>query len=158
MNELINLIKENFSTFVEVMVFIPSRFQIWYWEEAAVLVFILAFALGVVFLCDRLIKKYDLGFTTSILFTFLVLSLTLGLTGFFLSIPRLNLNPSAPFLIVGIGSPVFNLILGVVATLGNRLRNHHPIAGTLILYGVGFPFAYLLFTTFAVFFLSLYNY
>lgn len=158
MNELINLIKENFFTFVEVMFFIPSRFQIWYWHEAALLVFILALALGVVFLCDRLMKKYNLEFIASALLTFLVLSLTLGLTGFFLSIPRLDLNPSAPFLIVGIGSPVFNLILGVVATLGNRLRNNHPIAGTLILYGVGFPFAYLLFTTFAVFILGLYNY
>jgi len=158
MNELINLIKENFSTFVEVMVFIPSRFQIWYWEEAAVLVFILAFALGVVFLCDRLIKKYDLGFTTSILFTFLVLSLTLGLTGFFLSIPRLNLNPSAPFLIVGIGSPAFTLVLSVIASLGHRLRNNHAKAGTLLLFGVGLLFAYVLFTTFIVFALRLYSF
>jgi predicted MFS family arabinose efflux permease len=157
MNGLMNLIKDNFSAFVEVMLYIPSRFQIWYVSEVVILVFILSLALGVIFLCARLIKKYNLGFAASVLLTFLVLSLTLGLTGFFLSIPQLFRSVSDTFLVVGIGSPVFNLGLSVVASLGNRLRNNYPIAGTLLFCGVGLLFAYVLFTTFTLFALRLYN-
>src|SRR3990172_1177817 len=98
MNGLINLIKDNFSTFVEVMFFIPTRFKVWYWSEAVVLIIILAVAVGVIFLCDRLMHKYNLGFTASVLLTFLNLSLTLGLTGILLSILRLDLITSGPFL------------------------------------------------------------
>src|SRR3972149_684263 len=137
MNELISLIKDNFSAFVEVMFFIPTRFKVWYWSEAVVLIIILAVAVGVIFLSDRLMRKYSLGFPASVLLTFLVLSLTLGLTGFFLSIPRLFRYVSNEFLIVGIGSPVFNLALGVMAALGNRLRNNHLIAGILLLLVAG---------------------
>ena len=158
MNEWINLIRDNFSAFIEVMLFIPSRIQVWYFSEAIMLAVILSVALGVVFLSARWMKKYSLGFAASVLLAFLVLSLTLGLTGLLLSIPRLDLISSSPFLIVGIGSPVFNLVLGVVASLGHRLRSNQPIAGTLLLCGTGFVFAYVLFTTFVVFFLSLYNY
>jgi len=104
MNELMNLIKDNFSAFVELMLFIPSESQIQSVGvgEAAVLVFILVVALGVIFLTARWMKKHNPGFTASVLLTFLVLSLTLGLMGFFLSILRLDLITSAPFLIVGI--------------------------------------------------------
>ena len=151
MNELISLIKDNFSAFVEVMFFIPTRFKVWYWSEAVVLIIILAVAVGVIFLSDRLMRKYSLGFPASVLLTFLVLSLTLGLTGFFLSIPRLFRYVSNEFLIVGIGSPVFNLALGVMAALGNRLRNNHLIAGILLLLVAGLLFAYIFFTTFIVF-------
>ena len=158
MNGLINLIKDNFSTFVEVMFFIPTRFKVWYWSEAVVLIIILAVAVGVIFLCDRLMRKYSFEFPASVLLAFFVLSLTLGMTGVLLSIPRLFVYVSEPFLLICIGSPVFNLVLGVFAALGHRLRNNHPIAGTLLLCGVGLLFAYLLFTTLAVFFLSLYNY
>ena len=159
-NDLINFITDNFSAFVEVMFIIPSRFQIRYVNdvsEAAVLIFILAVAVGVVFLCARLMNKYNLRFAASVLLAFLALSLTLGLTGFLLSIPRLFRYVSNEFLIVGIGSPVFDLVLGVMAALGNRLRNHHPIAGALALCGVGFLFAYVLFTTFIMFVLRLNN-
>jgi hypothetical protein len=158
MNGWMDFLIGYFSVFFEVMFLIPSQFKIWYWHEAALLGLILAVALGVIFLCDWLVKKYTPGFTASVLLTFLVLSLTLGLTGFFLSIPRLALNPLAPFLIVGLGSPVFNIVLGVIATLGNLLSRKHPKAGTLLLSVVGLLFAYVLLTTFAVFFLSLYNY
>ena len=151
MNGLINFIRDNFSTFVEVMFFIPTRFKVWYWSEAVVLIIILAVAVGVIFLSDRLMRKYSLGFPASVLLTFLVLSLTLGLTGFFLSIPRLFRYVSNEFLIVGIGSPVFNLALGVMAALGNRLRNNHLIAGILLLLVAGLLFAYIFFTTFIVF-------
>jgi hypothetical protein len=158
MNGWMDFLIGHFSVFFEVMFFIPTRFQIWYWSEAALLGLILAVALGVIFLCNWLMKKYNLGLTASVTLTFLILSLTLGLTGFLLSIPRLDLNLLAPFLIVSLGSPVFNILLGVVATLGNRLSRNHPKAGTLLLVGVGTLFAYVLLTTFAVFFLSLYNY
>ena len=161
MNGLINLIKDNFSAFVEVTFFIiPSRFQIWYINEVSevvILVFILSSALAVIFLCDRLMKKYNLGFTASVLFAFLILSLTLGLTGFLLSIPQLSVSASDTFLVLCIGSPVFNLILSVMAALGNRLRNNHPIAGALLLCATGFLFAYVFFTTFILFALRLYN-
>ena len=152
-----NFIKDNFSAFVEVMFFIPTRFQIWYWHEATLLVFILAVALGVIFLCDWLMKKYNLGIAASVLLTFLVLSLPLGVTGFLLSIPRLSVSAFNTFLVVWIGSPVFNLILSVMASLGNRLRNNHPMAGTLLLYGAGFLFAWVLLTTFILFALRLFN-
>ena len=158
MNDLINFITDNFSAFVEAMFIIPSRFQIRYVNdvsEAAVLIFILAVAVGVVFLCARLMNKYNLRFAASVLLAFLVLSLTLGLTGFLLSIPRLSASAFDTFLVVCIGSPVFNLALGMMAALGNRLRNHHPIAGAVLLFGVGILFAYVLFTTFIVFLLRL---
>ena len=158
MNGLMNFLIGYFSVFFEVMFFMPTQFQVWYWSEAALLVFILVVALGVIFLCDRLVKKYNLRFAASVLLTFLVLSLTLGLTGFIVSIPRLDLKPLVPFLIVGLGSPVFNIVLGVVAALGNRLSQNHPKASAFILFGVGLLFAYVLLTTFAVFVLSLYNY
>src|SRR3990172_6845624 len=160
MNELMNLIKDNFSAFVELMLFIPSEFQIQSVGvgEAAVSVFILVVALAAIFLSARWMKKHNLGFTASVLLTFLVLSLTLGLMGFFLSILRLDLITSAPFLIVGIGSPAFTLVLSVIASLGHRLRNKHAKAGTLLLFGVGFLFAYVLFTTFIVFALRLYSF
>lgn len=161
MSGLIDLVKNNFSTFVEVMFFMPSRVQIRYVNdvsEVVILVFILAVPVGVIFLCARLMKKYNLGFSASVLVAFLVLSLTLGLTGLLLSIPRLDLISSSPFLIVGIGSPVFNFVLGVIASLGHRLRNGHSKAGMLLLFVAGLIFAYVLFTTLTVFFLSLYNY
>jgi len=158
MNELMNLIKDNFSAFVELMFFIPSEIQIQSVDvgEAAVLVFILVVALGVIFLCARLMKKYNPGFAASILLAFLLLSLTLGLTGFLLSIPRLDLNPTDTFLVVCIGSPVFNLILGVMASLGHRLRHNHPIAGTLLLCGAGVLFAWVLLITIILFALRIF--
>lgn len=161
MNELINTLKDEFSAFVEVMLIIPSRFQIRYVNdvsEVVILIFILAVPMGVIFLCARLMKKYNLGFSDSVLLAFLVLSLTLGLSGLILSIPRLDLISSSPFLIIGIGSPVFNLVLGVIASLGHRLRNGHSKAGILLLFVSGLLFAYVLFTTITVFILGLYNY
>ncbi|NOH03497.1 MAG: hypothetical protein HND47_16805 [Chloroflexi bacterium] len=155
MNELINLIRDNFSAFVEAMLFMPSELQIWHWYEAAVLAVILALAVGVIFLCDWLMKKYKTGFPSSVLLAFLVLSLPIILTGFLLSILRLDLISSDPFLVVGIGSPVFNLVLGVMASLGNRLRKNHRITGTILLLGTGFLFAWVLFTTFILFVLRL---
>ena len=159
MNGLMNLIKDNFSAFVQAMLFIPSEFQIQSVGvgEAAVLVFILVVALAAIFLSARWMKKHNLGFTASVLLTFLVLSLTLGLTGFLLSIPRLSSSVYDTFPVLCIGSPVFNLVLSVIASLGHRLRSNHPIAGTLILYGVGFLFAWILFSTFIMFALRLYN-
>lgn len=159
MNELITLVKDNFSAFEEVMFVISSRFQIRYINdvgEVAVLIFILAVAVGVVFLSARLMKKYKTGFPASVLLAFLILSLTLGLTGFLLSIPQLS-GASDTFLVVCIGSPLFNLVLGVMASLGNRLRNDHPVAGALAISGVGFLFAYNLFATFILFALRLFN-
>jgi len=103
-------------------------------------------------------KKSDLGFAASALRTFLVLSLVVGLTGVFMSITALGRNPSGPFLIVAIGSPVFNIVLSVIATMGNRLRVNSPKAGALLLIGVGFLFAWVLVTTFAVFVFGLHNY
>jgi len=147
MNGLMDFLIGYFSVFFEVMFFIPTRFKVWYWHEAALLGLILAVALGVIFLCNWLMKKYNLGFTASVLLTFLILS-----------IPRLDLNPSIPFLIVGLGSPVLNIALSLVAALGNRWSQNYPKAGTLFLFGVGILFANVLLTTFAVFFLSLYNY
>src|SRR3990172_3667064 len=158
MNGLMDFLLGYFSVFFEVMFFIPTRLKVWYWHEAALLGLILAVALGVIFLCNWLMKKYNLGFTASVLLTFLILSLTLGLTGVLLSIPRLDLNPSIPFLIVGLGSPVLNIALSLVAALGNRWSQNYPKAGTLFLFGVGILFSNVLLTTFAVFFLSLYNY
>lgn len=159
MNELINLIKGNFSAFVEVMLFIPSELQIQYVGvgEAAVLVFILIVALAAIFLSARLMKKHNPGFTASVLLTFLVLSLTLGLTGFILSIPRLSSSVYNTFPVLCIGSPVFTLVLSVIASWGHRLRSNKPIAGTLVLFGAGLLFAYVLFTTFILFALRLYN-
>ena len=157
MNGLPGFIKDNFSAFLEVMWFIPSEIQIRDWYEAALLVFILVVALGVIFLCDRLLKKYNPGFATGALLVFLLLSLTLGLTGLILSIPRLPSSMYNTFPVLCIGSPVFNLVLGVVASLGHRLRNHRPIAGTLLLCGAGFLFAWVLFTTFILFALRLFN-
>jgi hypothetical protein len=157
MNEFVEFIKDKFSTFVEEMFFIPSEFQIWYWSEVAVLVFILVLALGVIFLCDRWMKIYKLRFAASVLLTFLVLSLTLGLTGFLVSIPRLSVSVFDTFMVVCIGSPIFNLVLGVIASFGSRLRNNHPIPGALLLFGAGFVFGYVLFTTFILFVLRLFD-
>jgi hypothetical protein len=159
MNELINFIKDKFSAFVELMIFIPSELQISSTgvSELAVLVFILVVALAAIFLSARWMKKYNPGLAGSVLLAFLILSLTLGLTGFLLSIPQLSVSASDTFLVLCIGSPVFNLILGVMAALGNRLRNNRPIAGALLLCATGFLFAYVLFTTFILFALRLYN-
>jgi len=158
MNELINLIRDNFSAFVNAMLIIPSELQVQSVGEAAVLVIILVVALAAIFLSARWMKKHNLGFTASILLTFLVLSLTLGLTGFLLSIPRLSSSVYDTFPVFCIGSPVFNLVLSVIASLGHRLRNNHAKAGTLLLFGVGLLFAYVLFTTFIVFALRLYSF
>ena len=159
MNGLINFIKDNFSAFVEWMLAIPSEIQIQYVDvgEAAVLVFILVLPVGVIFLCDWLMKKHKPGFVGGVLLTFLVLSLTLGLTGFLLSIPRLFESVNYTFPIVCVGSPVFNLVLSVIVSFGSRLRNHHPIAGVLLLLGAGLPFAHIFFTTFIVFLWPLIN-
>jgi hypothetical protein len=159
MNGLMNFIKDNFSAFVEAMFFIPSEIQIQYVGVGgvAVLVFVLVVALAAIFLAARRMRKHNLRFTASVLFTFLVLSLTLGLTGFFLSIPRLRDGVSYTFPIVCIGSPVFNLVLGVVASWGHRLRNNRPLAGTFLLFGAGILFAYVLFTTILLFAFRLYN-
>ena len=142
------------------MLFIPSRFQIRYVNdagEAAVLVIVLGLAVGVVFLSARLMKKYRLGFPASVLLTFLVLSLTLGLIGFLLGISRLSSSLYTTFPVLCIGSPVFNLTLSVIVAWGHRLRNHRPITGTLLLGSTGLLFAYILFTTFILFVVRLYN-
>jgi hypothetical protein len=121
---LITFVKEKFSAFIEAMLVISNRFQIQYVNdvgEAAILVFILAVAVGVVFLSTRLMRKYNTGFSASVLLEFLVLSLTLVLTGFVLSIPQLS-GASDTFPILCIGSPVFTLALGVMASIGSRLR------------------------------------
>ena len=157
MNGLMNFMKGHFSAFIEVMLLIPSEFQIRYVSEVVVLVFILALGLAAIFLCDRLMTKYSLGFAASVLLTLLILSLTLGLTGFLLSIPRLSSSVYDTFPLLCIGSPVFNLILSVIASLGHRLRNNHAKAGTLLLFGVGLLFAYVLFTTIIMFTFRLYN-
>ena len=164
MNGLLNFIRDNFSAFVEVMLLIPSRFQIWSVFrirsasdviEAVVLVFALALPVGVIFLCDRWMKKYKLGFRASVLLAFLVLSLALALPGLLLSIPRLPYSMTDTFPIVCVGSPVFILVLSVIASLSSRLRNHNPAAGILLLIGAGLLFAYILFTTLTVFLLRL---
>lgn len=147
-----------FSAFFRIMFFAPTRFKVWYWSEGVLLISILVAALGVIFLCAWLMKKYRPGFAASVLLTFLVLSLTLGLTGIIMSIPRLDLRPAIPFLIVGLGSPIFNIVLGVIVALGDRLSRRHPKGGALLLFGAGILFAYVLLTTVAVFALSLYNY
>jgi len=159
MNGLIDLIKDKFSAFVELMLFIPSEIQIQSVGvgEAAVLVFSLVMAVAAIFLSARWMRKRNLAFTASVLLTFLVLSLTLGLTGFLVSIPRLSVSVFDTFIVVCIGSPVFNLVLGVITSFGSRLRNNHPIAGTLLLFGVGILFAYVLFTTFIFFALRLFD-
>ncbi len=157
MKGLIDVIKDHFSAFVETMLFISSELQIWNWYEAALLVIIMGVALGVIFLCDRLMRKYNLGFPASVLLAFLILSLSLGLTGILLSIPRLSVSAFDTCLVVFIGSPVFNIALGVMASWGNRLRVNHLIAGTLLLCGAGFLFAWVLITTLIVFTLRLYS-
>ena len=159
MNGFVNFIKDNFSAFLEWMLFIPSEIQIQSVDvgEAAVLVLILVLPLGVIFLCDWLMKKHKPGFVGGVLLTFLVLSLTLGLTGFLLSIPRLSSSVYDTFPLLCIGSPVFNLIPSVIVSFGSRLRNHHPIAGILLLLGAGLSFAYIFFTTFIVFLWPLIN-
>jgi len=111
MNGLMNFMKGHFSAFIKVMLLIPSEFQVRYASEVVVLVFILALGLAAIFLCDRLMTKYNLGFAASVLLTLLILSLTLGLMRFFMSIPRLFLNVSDTFLVVCVGSPIFNLVL-----------------------------------------------
>src|SRR3989304_3412364 len=111
MNGLMNFIKDNFSAFVNAMLIIPSELQVQSVGEAAVLVIILVVALAAIFLSARWMKKHNLGFTASVLLTFLVLSLTLGLMGFFLSILRLDLITSAPFFIFGIGFASFTPLL-----------------------------------------------
>ena len=151
MNGLLDIIKDHFSAFVEAMLFISSELQIWNWYEAALLVIILGVALGVIFLCDHLMRKYNLGFPASVLLAFLILSLSLGLTGILLSIPRFSVSAFDTFLVVFIGSPVFNIALGVMASWGSRLRKINPIAGTLILCGAGFLFSWILLTTFIMF-------
>lgn len=141
------------------MLVISNRFQIQYVNdvgEAAILVFILAVAVGVVFLSTRLMRKYNTGFSASVLLEFLVLSLTLVLTGFVLSIPQLS-GASDTFPILCIGSPVFTLALGVMASIGSRLQDNHPLAGRLTLFVTGFLFAYILFVAFILFALRLYN-
>lgn len=158
MNGWMDFLMGYFFVFFEVMIFVPTRFKVWYWSEGVLLISILVAALGAIFLCHWLMKKYHLGFAAGVLLTFLLLSLTLGLTGLFVSIPRLDLNPTIPFLIVGLGSPVFNIVLGVIVALGNRLSRSHPKPGALLLFGAGILFAYVLLTTVAVFALSLYNY
>lgn len=159
MNGLMNFIKDKFSAFVELMLFIPSEIQIHSVGvgEAVVLVFILVVALAAIFLPARWMRKHNLGSTASILLTFLVLSLVLGLTGLLLSIPRLSSSMYDTFPVLCIGSPVFNLVLGAIAALGHRLRSNQPIAGTLLLCGAGFVFAYLLFITIIMFAFRLYN-
>ncbi len=160
MNGFVNFIRDNFSAFLEWMLGIPANFQIRSVNEvgeAAFLIFVLVLPLGVMFLCDRLMKKHKPGFIGGVLLTFLVLSLALGLMGFLLSIPRLSSSVYDTFPVLCVGSPVFNLILSVIASFGSRLRNHHPIAGILLLLGAGLLFAYIFFTTFIVFLWPLIN-
>ncbi|HLE15904.1 MAG TPA: hypothetical protein VI776_14235 [Anaerolineales bacterium] len=158
MNGTSNFILDNFYTFFRVMLLIPSKIQSWQGDDVALAVFFLILAMPVIFLCDRLMKKYDLGFAANVLLAFLVLSLAEGLMGLIMSIPRLLVSASRPFLVLGIGTPVINIALGVIASLGNRLRKKYPKAGAFLLCGVGFPFAWVLATTFVLFFLGLYNY
>jgi len=123
----------------------------------ALLALFLILAVSLIFLCDWLVRKFNLGFAAGVILTLLILSLAVGLTGLFMSIPSLG-NAAGPFLIVGSGSPVFNIVLSVIASLGNRLKKKYPKAGGAILCGVGFLFASALATTFVVFFYALYNY
>jgi hypothetical protein len=155
-----NFIEDNFSAFLEWMLFIPSNFQIQPVFrirsvddviEAAILVFVLVLPMGVIFLCARWMKKYNLGLPASVLLAFLILSLALGMIGLILSIPRLSYSISDTFPIICVGSPVFNLVLSVIIALGHRLRNHRPIAGALLLFVAGLLFAYVFFTTVTVF-------
>lgn len=158
MNGLIGLFKDKFSVFLEAILFIPSALQIWHVSEVVVLVFILVLALSAVFLCARLMAKYSLGFTAGVWLAFSIMSLILGLIGCFLSIPQLYARSTVDtFMVVCMGSPVFTLFLGVLTSLGSRVRNNYPKAGMLLLYGAGFLFAWVLLTTFILFALRLYN-
>ncbi|HSF82816.1 MAG TPA: hypothetical protein VLA49_16395 [Anaerolineales bacterium] len=158
MNGSPNFFLDNFYTFCRVMLLVPSKIQSWQVEEAALVIFFLILASGVIILCDRLMKRYDLGFATNILVAVGVLCLAVGLTGFMMSVPRLLVSASRPFRVVGIGAPVINFALAAITSMGNRLSKQHSIAGALILGGAGILFGWVLVTTFLLFYLGLYNY
>ena len=74
-----------------------------------------------------------------------------------MSIPRLSVSALDTFMVICIGSPTFNVVLGVIASFGSRFRNNHPTPGTLLLFGAGFVFGYILFTIFILFVLRLFD-
>ena len=71
MNGFMNFIKDTFPAFLEWMLFfISNSFQLPSVAEVAFLGSILALALGVMFVCDRLMKKHNSRYTGGLLLTF----------------------------------------------------------------------------------------
>jgi hypothetical protein len=154
MRELLNLIMESFSDYFWVMFQVPSILILsergGRGGRLALSAFILILAISLIFLCDRLVKKYALGFAAGVILTFFVLSLAVGLIGLLMSlmsISRLG-SASGTFLTVCSGSAVINIVLSLIAAMGNRLKNKSPKAWAALLCGVGFLYAWSLATTF----------
>ena len=157
MRELLNLIMESFSDYFWVMFQVPSILILsergGRGGRLVISAFLLILAISLIFLCDRLVKKYALGFTAGVILRFFLLSLTVGLIGMLMglmSISRLE-GASGTFLAVFLGSAVINIVLSLVAAMGNRLKNKSPTAGAALLCGVGFLYAWSLATTFLAF-------
>jgi hypothetical protein len=147
-----NFIRDPLSAYVEVMVFASTRLRVRHWGEAAVMGLILIVAAGVVFVCDRWLKKHRLSFAAGALVSFLVLGMVVGGMGLLLSLPRLPSSLRDTFPVVCVGSPAFILTLGLLISFGSRLRHRRPIAGVGILLWAWLFSAYFFFVTFIVFF------
>jgi hypothetical protein len=157
MIELLHFIRESFPLYFGTIFRAPSiLIQEWRGTGIATLAVSLIVGTAMIFLCARLVKKYDLEFILSVILTTLILSLTVGLIGLFMSISSLG-NAFYPFLIIGCGSPILNIVLSMLVVRGNRLQNNTPKAGLLWLCGVGLLFAWSLTAIPIIFFYALYN-
>jgi hypothetical protein len=158
MIEFLNLMRESFPLYFRMMYAAPSLLiEGWQGTGAATLIFLLILAIAIIFLCERQVRKRELEFTLGVIFTTLVLSLTVVLIGLLMSILSSG-NVLFPVAIVGCDSPVLNIVLGVLVVLSSQLKNNFRKAGIVILYGAGFLFAWALAATTIIFFYALYNY
>jgi hypothetical protein len=155
---ILDAIREGFPFYFRMIFAAPSvLIQEWRGIGIVILTFSLILAIAITFLCNRWVQKRNLEFIPGVILTALVLTLTIGVVGLVMSLSSLA-NALYPFIIVGCGSSVLNIVLGVLVVSAGRLKARSPKAGTILLGGVALLFALALAATPLIFFYALYNY
>jgi hypothetical protein len=155
---ILDAIREGFPLYFR-MIFAAPSFLIQEWRGIGLvtLTVSLILAIAITFLCNRWVQKQNLEFIPGVILTALALTLTVGVVGLVMSLSSLA-NALYPFIIVGFGSPVLNIVLGALVVSAGRLKARSPKAGTILLGGVALLFAWALAATPIIFFYALYNY